>query len=54
VLIAEDAQFLEHGGVMVAAPARDAQERKTVTKILREHSGAQMRYHSDTTWEDVG
>jgi len=52
--IAEDAQFLEHGGVIVAAPARDSPERKTVTQILREQGGTKMRYHGDMTWEDVG
>ena len=52
--LAEDAHFLEHGGVIVAAPARDAQERKTSTRILREQGGADMRYYGDTTWEDVG
>jgi hypothetical protein len=53
-VLQEDAAYLEHGGVIVTAPARDPQERKTATDTLRNNGGSDMRYYGDATWEEVG
>jgi hypothetical protein len=53
-VLADDASHLEHGGVIVTAPAREQEERTTATQILRNHGGTEMRYYGDRTWEDIG
>lgn len=52
--IKEDTAHLDAGGVIISAPADDADERKRALHALRVHGGSDMRYYGATTWEDVG
>jgi hypothetical protein len=53
-MISDDAEFVARGGLIVTAPARDADERRLVAETLRDHGGTDMRYFGATTFEEIG
>ena len=53
-MIADDAEFVEQGGLIVSAPARSDDERRLVADVLRENGGTEMRYFGATTFEEIG
>jgi hypothetical protein len=53
-MISDDAEFVERGGLIVSAPARNDDERRLIADVLREHGGTEMRYFGTTTFEEIG
>jgi hypothetical protein len=53
-MISDDAEFVESGGFIVTAPARNDDERRVVADTLRDHGGTEMRYFGATTFEEIG
>ena len=53
-MIADDASFVDQGGLLVSAPARHDKERRIVASVLRDNGGTAMRYFGTTTFEEIG